>query len=121
MSEIPRRGMIAGMVAVGVAAAAAIWIKFPLPIHKNYPPTPYDDLLSKLDDREAGIRLGRAALASMPWFDPKKAAAKLRWRFRDASLVQALQADVHAGHLQDVAGWIVPATLAQLCALAAKA
>ena len=65
----------------------------------------------------SGVELFMLGTGKQPWFMPEE----LRWRFRDASLVQALQADVHAGHLQDVAGWIVPATLAQLCALAAKA
>ena len=69
-----RRGILAGLVAVLAAAGGAAW-KFRL-FAKHYPPTPYDDLLSQIVDREPAMVFGRAARKSLP------GAAQLAARIR---------------------------------------
>ena len=118
---ISRRGVMTGVVAAGVAAALAGTFRFLHPFSRRYPPTPYDDLLGQLTDRETAARLGTTMLAGIPGFDLKAMAAKLRARLGARGIGEAVQADASADALRDVGGWIVPETLALLCAVAAKA
>ncbi|HEY5084394.1 MAG TPA: hypothetical protein VII48_07735, partial [Rhizomicrobium sp.] len=60
-----RRGLLGGMVAAAlVAAGGAAW-RFHL-FGPHYPPTPYDDLLNQIADREPARVFGGAALKTMP-------------------------------------------------------
>ncbi|MEO8895161.1 MAG: hypothetical protein ABI450_04710, partial [Rhizomicrobium sp.] len=59
-----RRGVLAGLAAVLAMAGGAAW-KFQL-FAKHYPPTPYDDLLSQIVDRDPAIVFGQAARKSLP-------------------------------------------------------
>ena len=69
-----RRDFIAGVAAAGVALAAGLY-RFTGLFVKHYPPTPYDDLLAQLTDREQAAKLGaKAAIAS----DAQSQAARLR-------------------------------------------
>jgi hypothetical protein len=115
---ISRRGVMTGVAAAAVAAALAGTLKFLHPFSPHYAPTPYDDLLAQLTDRETGARLGKAVLASMPGFDLKTAAEKLRAGPR--SLTEAVAADARGDELANVDGWLLPQSLALLCAVAAK-
>jgi len=111
-----RREFIAGVAAAGVALVAGLY-RFTDLFVKHYPPTPYDDLLGQLTDREQAAKLGaKAAIAS----DALSQAARLRASLRGRDLVTAANADIAAGRLVEVDGWLLPQTLAQLCALAAK-
>jgi hypothetical protein len=84
---------------------------------KHYPPTPYDDLLGQLTDREQAAKLGaKAPLTS----DAQSQATRLRAALQGRDLPTAANADIAAGRLVEVDGWLVPQTLAELCALAAK-
>jgi hypothetical protein len=111
-----RRTLIGGVVAAGAAVAAGIY-RFTDLFVKHYPPTPYDDLLGQLTDREQAAKLGaKAPLTS----DAQSQAARLRASLQGRDLATAANADIAAGRLVEVDGWLVPQTLAELCALAAK-
>ncbi len=73
-----RRSTMFGAVGVGVAlAGGALW-RFTDVIAKHYPPTPYDDVLGRLQDRAQAVTLGRAALRGLPRFEAARTAAMLR-------------------------------------------
>jgi hypothetical protein len=111
-----RRDAIAAVTAAGMAVAAGLW-RFTDVIVKHYPPTPYDDLLNRLTDREQAIKLGARLQGD---FDVTHQAARLRATLANQDLGAAVNADIGAGRMIEVAGWVVPETLALLAALAAK-
>jgi hypothetical protein len=111
-----RRGFIAGIAGAGVALVAGVY-RFTDLFVKHYPPTPYDDLLGKLTDREQAARLGAEAGP----FNLQGRAVQLRASLRNRSLTAAANADITAGRMAEVDGWVLPQTVAWLSALAAKA
>ena len=111
-----RRGVIVAIGAAGVAVIAGLY-RFTDLFVKHYPPTPYDDLLTRLIDREEAIRLGARMTGD---FDVTRQAAHLRATFAKQDLAAAVQADTAAGRLVEVDGWVVPETLALLSTLASK-
>lgn len=112
-----RRNVIAGVAAAGVALVAGVY-RFTDLFVKHYPPTPYDDLLGKLTDREQAARLGAKAEGG---FDIRSRAAQLRAVLQGQSLATVANADVGAGRMAEVDGWVLPQTVAWLSALAARA
>ena len=90
-------------------------------LRKRHAPTPYDDLMSQLDDRDADAQIGEAVLANIEDFDAKSIAADVRARLAHKTLAQAVSDDAAKGRLLEARGWVVPETLGLLCALAAKA
>jgi hypothetical protein len=114
-----RRGVLIG--AGGVVAVAAVAFEGSRLLRKHYAPSPYDDLLALLDDRDADAQIGEAVLADIKDFDPKEVSAELRQRIGKHPLAQIMIEDAKEGRLLEVNGWIMPKTLALLCALAAKA
>ena len=112
-----RRGLIAGVAAAGAVVAAGLY-RFTDLFVKHYPPTPYDDVLTALVDREHAARFG----ASVPEPGaPKALAEKLRPALKSGGLDAAVKADIASDRLTEVGGWLVPQSVALLCALAAKA
>lgn len=111
-----RRGLIAGVAAGGAAVAAGLY-RFTDLFVKHYPPTPYDDVLVELADREYAAKFGAAVSGTM---DAKSLADKLRSVLKSGGLDGAVKADIAADRLTEVGGWIVPESVAQLSALAAK-
>jgi len=110
-----RRAILAGLAGLLLAAGGAAW-KFRL-FGKHYPPTPYDDLLGQINDREPAIVFGMAARKVMP--GAASIAAQLR---RDGQpLSQRAQAEPAEAKVAEVAGWIVPRSVALYAALAAQA
>ncbi len=111
-----RRSILAGLAAAIIAAAGgAVW-KFHI-FAKRYPPTPYDDLLNQISDREPAIIFGRAAAGSLP--GAPELAAQLR---RDGRTLAARAAVEPAeAQVTEVAGWVVPQSVALYAALAAQA
>jgi outer membrane scaffolding protein for murein synthesis (MipA/OmpV family) len=110
-----RRALLAGLVATGAAVAAGTY-RFTDIFVKRYPATPYDDLLTHLGDREQAARLGAAARHPS---DAVTLASRLRASV-PGDLEAAVQADIAAGRLTEVQGWLLPQTLVLLSALAAK-
>jgi hypothetical protein len=111
-----RRSLLAGVAAVGAAVAAGLY-RFTDLFVKHYAPTPYDDLLARLVDREQAARLG-AKVAAAP--DAKTLAARLRARLGPKDLAATAGADVAAGRVAEVDGWVLPESVALLSALAAR-
>jgi hypothetical protein len=113
-----RRRTVIGSVAVAGAAVAAGLYRFTDLFAKHYPPTPYDDVLSVLVDREEAARFGALVRAAPA---PGALAARLRAILKPNGLAGAVGADIAAGRLAEVDGWVVPQSVALLSALAAKA
>ncbi len=111
-----RRALIVGLAAAGAAVAAGLY-RFTDLFVKHYPPTPYDDVLAALTDREQAARFG-AAVAGMA--DANDLAEKLRPVLKSGGLDTAVKADIAADRLTEVGGWVVPQSVAQISALAAK-
>lgn len=111
-----RRNLIAGVAAAGAAAAAGLY-RFTDIFVKHYPPTPYDDLLVQLVDRQQASRLG-AKLAGAP--DAARVAAQLRISLKPGSLGATAEADAATGRVMEVDGWVLPRTVALLAVLASK-
>jgi hypothetical protein len=111
-----RRTVIAGVAAAGAAVAPGVY-RFTDLLVKHYPPTPYDDLLVQLVDRQQAARLG-AHVATAP--DAAHLAAQLRAALKPGSLGATAEADVAAGRTTEVDGWVLPQTIVLLSALAAK-
>ena len=111
-----RRSLIAGVAAAGMAIATGLY-RFTDLFVKHYSPTPYDDVLAALADREQAAKFG----ASVPvTLDADGLAAKLRPMLKSGGLGAAAKADAAAGRVIEVDGWVVPESVALLSALAAK-
>ena len=111
-----RRGLIAGVATAGAVVAAGLY-RFTDLFVKHYPPTPYDDVLTALVDREQAARFGAAVTETA---NAKSLAEKLRPALKSGGLDGAVKADIEADRLTEVGGWIVPQSVARLSALAAK-
>jgi len=111
-----RRGVIAGLMTAGAAVAAGLY-RFTDLLAKHYAPTPYDDVLASLSDREQAARIG-AFVPGTP--APKTLAARLRALLKPDGLAGAVKADLAADRLVEVDGWLLPQSVALLSALAAK-
>lgn len=110
-----RRGVIAGLLGLGAMAAAGLY-RFTDLFVKHYPPTPYDDLLARLVDRQQAARLGAAVRDAG---DAPALAARLRGAIHD-SLPAAAAADIAAGRMIETDGWVLPRSVALLAALASR-
>jgi hypothetical protein len=115
---LTRRNILIGAGGAVVVAGGAFEARR---LAHNHAPSPYDDLLERLDDRDSGIEVGKAVLAEMPEFDAGSVAAKLRGRLEHATLAQIASEDEASGRLLEGHGWVLPEAIALLCALAAKA
>jgi len=114
-----RRTLLAGLGALSVAAGGLAWKLSPA--RKHYAPTPYDDPLAKLDDRDWAAKFGVAALAAMPDFTPANGAAQLHALLDRDSLQTVALRDAREGRLVEVGDWLVPESVALLAALAKSA
>jgi hypothetical protein len=110
-----RRNFIAGIVAAGAAVAAGLY-RFTNLLVKHYAPTPYDDVLAQLVDREQAVKLGARITRTL---DPKMLAAQLRPALAPG-LTAAATADVAAARMTEVDGWLLPQSVALLAALSSR-
>ena len=115
-----RTVLFGGLAALGVALAATFAFKAKMLFGPHYPTTPYDDLFSLLPDRENAARLGTAVLKQNTLFDAHITAAQLRAQLGNRTLADAMGDDLRQQRIVEVHGWVLPATLTTLCALAAK-
>ncbi|HXC55117.1 MAG TPA: hypothetical protein VNU97_07470 [Rhizomicrobium sp.] len=127
------RGFSRRAVAIGGGIAAALGIgalglTVPRLLGRHYRQSRYDDLLAQLVDREAAVRVGQAAIATIkssarsapPQGPDQKALAKvLRQRLERRTLAEVTDSDLAQGFLVEVQGWVMPITLVMLCMLAA--
>ena len=113
-----RHALIAGG---GVVVVAAAGVGGRLLLRKRYAPSPYDDLLGLLEDRDAAAQIGETVLAEVEDFEPKTLADELRARIANRPLAAVTAEDANEGRVVEGGGWVLPETLGLLCALAAKA
>jgi ABC-type glycerol-3-phosphate transport system substrate-binding protein len=111
-----RRNVVAGIVAAGATVTAGLY-RFTDLFVKHYAPTPYDDLLVRLVDREQAAKLGAKITGTQ---NASALAAQLRASLTANNLAAVAQADVAAGRMTEVDGWVLPQTVALLAALASK-
>jgi hypothetical protein len=110
-----RRTVIAGVAAAGAAAVAGLY-RFTHVFARHYAPTPYDDLLGQLVDREEAAKLGAKMAGSA---NAATLASQLRATMHNG-LAAAAVADARAGRVQELDGWLLPDSVALLSVLAAK-
>jgi len=120
---IARRPFLSGLVGIlalaGIAALEGPRL-FPDLFAKHYDPTPFDDLFALLPDRENAVRLGATLIQDRPLPDLRTAATRLRRRLGGHSLAVAIADDLARNRLIVAQGWLLPESLAELCALAAR-
>lgn len=118
-NRVSRRTMVLGGGVAATLFAAAFGLTFPRLFGRRYAPTPYDDLLAKLVDRDKAAQLGAVARSAEPDFSAKGAARELRQRLERRTLAEVIDADITERRVAEIGGWVVPQSLAQLCLLAA--
>lgn len=116
--KLTRRAVMAGAAVVVVGALA---VEGPRLLRKRHAPSPYDDLLALLDDRDAGAQIGEAVLAGQKTFNAAATAATARHRLKGQKLADLSVAEAEHGQVVEISGWVIPETLSMLYALAAKA
>jgi hypothetical protein len=114
--RISRRGLGLGAAALAVLGAGAFGYRHIF--GPWYAPTPYDDLLHQIVDREPASLLGKAAIKTMPRFDVAALAARLRQP--GFALSRRARGDAAAGRVVEAGGWLVPESVALYSALAAQ-
>jgi hypothetical protein len=113
---IPRRVFLTGaFAAAGVAAIAGAYEAF---LFRSRPKGPYGDVLAPLDDLSDAPVVGRAYLADARNFNARQAAAQLRTRLQQQSFSDVLAADIAGNQLAEAGRWVLPESLAVVCALA---
>ncbi len=117
--RISRRSVVAGGGVAATLFAVALGLTLPKLFGRRYAPTPYDDLLAQLVDRDEAARVGAVVRIAEPGFNAKAVARELRQRFEQRNLAEVSDADIREGRVAEVNGWVLPESLAQLCTLAA--
>lgn len=118
--RVSRRTMVVGGGVAATLFAAALGLTLPRLFGHRYAPTPYDDLLTQLVDRDEAARVGAAVRIAGPNFNAKAVARELRQRFEQRNLAEVSDADIREGRMAEVSGWVLPESLVQLCTLAAE-
>jgi hypothetical protein len=121
-AAISRRPVLGGILAaLGIAVVGGITYEGPRWSRGHHKPSPYDDLLANLPERDNAGRVGAAFIAESPGFSADSVARALRTKLASAPLSDAISADLAQNRLVEVRGWILPETLSDLSALAAEA
>jgi hypothetical protein len=107
-----------GLGAAALAALAAGAFGYRHIFGPWYAPTPYDDLLHQIVDREPAALLGKTVVKTMPGLDVATLAARLR--APGFALSRRARDDAANGRLAEADGWIVPESVALYSALAAQ-
>jgi hypothetical protein len=114
--KLTRRDFGFGAAALAALAAGAFGYRHIF--GPWYAPTPYDDLLHQIVDREPAALLGRTVVKTMPRLDVAALAARLRRP--GFALSRRARGDAAAGRVVEAGGWVVPETLALYAMLAAQ-
>jgi hypothetical protein len=119
MKRLTRRQTLWLGGSVVVVAGGGVGAR--LLLRKRFAPTPYDDLIALVEDRDGAAQIGETVLAEVEDFDPKTMAADLRTRIAGRPLAAVIAEDASDRRIAEGGGWVLPETLALICALAAKA
>lgn len=109
------------LIAGSTAAVVVTGLTGRFLLRRRYTPSPYDDLLALVDDRDAAAQLGESVLADEKEFEPQQTAQQVRERIAGRPLPLVAAEDAAQGRVAEAGGWVLPQTLALICALAAKA
>jgi hypothetical protein len=109
--KVSRRGFAFGASVLALLGAGAFIYRH---AGRWYAPTPYDDLLHQITDRQPAAALGK--LTGMTDTGPDRLAARLRQP--GFKLAERARADAAAGRVVEADGWLVPETVALYAALA---
>jgi hypothetical protein len=104
-------GGAAALLAGGIAWKARLF-------GRHYAPTPYDDLLGQIVDREPAARLGVVVNRIRPGLTAPMLAKMLRRS--GGNLAARAMRDADQNRLMEVDGWLVPESVGLYAALAAK-
>ena len=119
--DIPRRPLLIALgAAVGLGVLGGGLYEADLLGHRVHHSGGYGDLLSILSDRDAANRLGAAMLDEEGAFESARVAHELRKHIARRPLAAVLADDLAQEQVVEVQGWILPESLALLCALSAK-
>jgi|HubBroStandDraft_5_1064220.scaffolds.fasta_scaffold599464_2 hypothetical protein len=128
-ARIARRPLLAGVLGIfGVGVAGGLVYEGVHLFGRRYPRTKYDDLLDQLTDRESAAKLGRTVIAQPRRLSPDAErladtdgiARKLRTGAGKGSVSGAVAADIAAGKLVEIQGWVLPVSLALVAVIAAE-
>jgi len=109
------------MIGGGAAAILGGGVAGRFLLRKRYAPSPYDDLLGQLEDRDAAAQIGETVLAEIEDDEPAVMAARVRAHIAGRHLAVVMVQDASEAKLVEAGGWVLPETLGFICALAAKA
>ena len=116
--KLSRRSLTIGGIAAGGTAIIAGAVYEVPKLFKRRPHGEYADLVSKLSDPEKAAIVGRVMQdrGSLT----KEEISELKAALGANSLADIATADAKKDQLAEANGWVLPATLATLCALAAQ-
>ncbi|HWA90589.1 MAG TPA: hypothetical protein VG889_11165 [Rhizomicrobium sp.] len=118
--KLSRRSVtIGGIAAAGVAVVAGAAYELPK-LFKHRAHGEYADLVNRLDDPDQAALLGKQ-VADAADGALREAASDIRTRLAHTSLPDLLAEDAASGRVNEIDGWVLPESLAQLCAMAALA
>jgi hypothetical protein len=106
--KLSRRSVTLGGIAVAAAAVVGGAIYEVPRLFKHRASGEYADLVNRLDDPDAAATVG------------KSIETDLRAQLKKRTLPDILANDAAAGKLVEADGWVLPATLAAICAMAAQ-
>jgi hypothetical protein len=114
--KLSRRTLTIGGIAAGAAAVIAGAVYEAPKLFKRRPHGEYAELVGKLSDPEKAAAVGRV-IEDHP---SKEELSELKSMLAKTSLADIATADSKNDRLAEADGWVLPATLATLCALAAQ-
>jgi len=121
-SKIARRPLLAAIAgAIGLGVVGAAVYELPHLFRRRYPPTPYDDLINLLPDRENARVLGAHVSKSVFVSSVGADIRGFRRHYGQKTLPDIVQLDLEEGRVVSVAGWVLPTGLAILCDFAYRA
>lgn len=116
-TQTTRRWLLGGIAAIAAAAVALRGL--PRLLRHHYRRSAYDDLFSKLADRDTSVTFGRVISPNTPGTSAA-IATLLRRRLRQGDLRSLALRELAQGDVFVASGWVVPESLALICALAAR-
>ncbi len=121
-AEVRRRPLLSGLIgALGLGVLGGGAYEAVRTIRHEQEPGAYGDLVSRLPDPDGARLVGRAVIADLPRFNAGEKAHALRKLLAAHNLADVTADDLAAGRIAEAGGWVLPESLALICALAAKA
>ena len=114
MSPLSRRNVTIGAIAATAAAVGAVY-EAPR-LFKPRAKGQYAEIVNLLDEPDKAAVVGRAIRDAAP----ERTEAELKKRLHGRKLTALVEEDLpHIDRMAEAQGWVIPATLAEVCVLAA--